>query len=235
MDSIVRGVEGSLLRWAREQQGLTMREIAQRCGIAIGYQSEVENGKKADIRSSRLAAWLECLNVTEAFARGEIPSYQKQPEACFGLAADVTPLLTFLRPQSSSESMSADQRVRMALQSISESSRRLPRVVLSYVLGVDVTTLDAMIGGELSTGGYIVRATADLLAVPETDLMDRVIVADSAGVFQALLPAITLALQAQVSTEELKEMILTRACNRALGLAVQVGNAVPTFPFPRDN
>ncbi|HYG59275.1 MAG TPA: helix-turn-helix domain-containing protein, partial [Symbiobacteriaceae bacterium] len=82
MSSSAYTVRGELLRWAREQQRLSLRQVAQRGGPCPAHQSEFERGKKRETTSRMLEHWVKALNVTEAFARGQVFRYLEGPDRC---------------------------------------------------------------------------------------------------------------------------------------------------------
>lgn len=43
---ILREVYGQILRDYRHEHGLTMRQLARKTGVSLGYISEIERGKK---------------------------------------------------------------------------------------------------------------------------------------------------------------------------------------------
>jgi transcriptional regulator with XRE-family HTH domain len=208
-------VQGELLRWARQQQGLSMRDVAARAGISPGYQSEVERGVKREVRGKMLNAWLTCLHVTEAFARGEVPRYAVEPDRCKGLAADVGAALQTAGVDWAN--LSPTERVRHVLRLIASESTRVPRVVLAYLFHLDVATLDHIIQGETPLGSYMAKGVSDLAAIPELFLRTGRWGNERAeDVLQELLPAIRFALELNFTGQDLKELILTTAYTRAL-------------------
>jgi hypothetical protein len=155
-----------LIKWAREEQGLTMRWVAEHGGPCLGYQSEVENKKKAEVRSDKLTRWIKALNVTEQFVRGHIQRYLDEPAACRGLAADVGKMV--LESGRNWTTLTVGERAREVLCLISRESRQLPRVVLAHVLGVELRSLDALMSGEMPFAPLLVKALSDLTTLPES-------------------------------------------------------------------
>jgi transcriptional regulator with XRE-family HTH domain len=165
VDDTFRSLRGDLIQWSREQQRLTMRWVAEHGGPCLGYQSEVENGKKVEVRSDKLGRWTKLLNVTEPFVRGLVPRYTDDPDACRGLAADVGKLVGS-RPVNW-PALSSLERARRVLCLVSQESRQLPRVVLAHVLTLEVQTLDAYMSGELPLAKRLVEVLGDLTTLPE--------------------------------------------------------------------
>jgi transcriptional regulator with XRE-family HTH domain len=165
VDDTFRSLRGDLIQWSREQQRLTMRWVAEHGGPCLGYQSEVENGKKVEVRSDKLGRWTKLLNVTEPFVRGLVPRYTDDPDACRGLAADVGKLVGS-RPVNW-PALSSLERARRVLCLVSQESRQLPRVVLAHVLTLEVQTLDAYLSGELPLAKRLVEVLGDLTTLPE--------------------------------------------------------------------
>lgn len=166
VDERSRSLRGDLMKWAREEQGLTMRWVADHGGPCLGYQSEVENKKKAEVRWDKLTSWIRAINVTEPFVRGRIPRYNDDPDGCRGLAADIGKWV--VDSDADWVSLSIGERTRQVLCLISRESRQLPRVVLAHVLGLELRTLDALMGGELSFVPHQVKALSELTTLPET-------------------------------------------------------------------
>lgn len=170
MEQKLGSVRGDLIKWARQSQDLTMRWVRDHGGPCLGYQSEVENAKKAEVRFEVLAGWIGALNVTEAFVRGHIPSYLENPEACRGLAADVGELIRSGRAgRRSWESLTPMDRVREVLALIRRhSDRKLPRVVLAYVLGLEPDSLDATLTGGQPIVQKLMEAIAVMTTLPDS-------------------------------------------------------------------
>ena len=59
---LVRQEIGDVLRDVRLQKGLTLRQVAQRASVALGYLSEVERGQK-EASSEILASVAEALEM----------------------------------------------------------------------------------------------------------------------------------------------------------------------------
>jgi transcriptional regulator with XRE-family HTH domain len=132
-------VVGRLLRWAREEQRLTMREVQQRGGPAPGYQSEIEKGQKDEVSAEKLHAWCRILNVTPAFARGQVPRLEPStPGRCRGLAGWVEPEIR--AKLSEFQALIPVERVRRVLRMI-VNSPDLPPVVLAHVMAMSVQSL----------------------------------------------------------------------------------------------
>jgi hypothetical protein len=166
------GIRGDLIRWARSQQQLSTRYVRDRRGPSLGYQSEVENGKKSEVRSSVLARWIDVLNITEAFARGQIPPYSQDPSACRGLAGDVGELVKLGSPTAILWlELDTCDRVIQLLRLITRESRNLPRVVLAYVLGLELASLDALLLAKLPVTQQHLQITAHLTTLPPLFLL----------------------------------------------------------------
>jgi len=158
-------LRGDLIKWAREEQQLTMRWVADHGGPCLGYQSEVENQKKAEVRSEKLTGWIRALNVTEPFVRGHVPRYTEHPDQCHGLAADVGRLIITRRGWAAE---SALERARLTLCLTSRESRLLPRVVLAHVLGMGLDTLEGYMDGSLPVVKEVMLALCALTGLPES-------------------------------------------------------------------
>lgn len=52
---------GFRLRWVRENQGLTFREVSKKSGVSIGIIHRVEKGRNVELRN--FLAIIEALNV----------------------------------------------------------------------------------------------------------------------------------------------------------------------------
>lgn len=156
-------VNGRLLRWARDQLGLSARAVQARGGPSPAYQCEVEKGLKAEVSQDVLSSWVVALNVTEAFARGELDVYARDPTSCEGLAASVRHrIVAQAHPQ-----MSMLERYRLALTYMADHAQRVPRLVLAHVLGVELQTLEGMILGHVRMSAMILKAIRDLTTLPD--------------------------------------------------------------------
>lgn len=87
------GVQGELMKWAREQQEFTMRDVHLRGGPSPAHQSEHESGAKASASPTTVARWAAALSVSEEFAYGLVPRCAASPDRTRGLAADVAYLI----------------------------------------------------------------------------------------------------------------------------------------------
>ncbi len=59
---LLRQEIGDVLRFHRQRQGATLRQVAAKASVALGYLSEVERGQK-EVSSEILAAVAEALEV----------------------------------------------------------------------------------------------------------------------------------------------------------------------------
>ena len=59
---LIRQEIGDVLRTHRQRQGQTLRQVAAKASVALGYQSEVERGQK-EVSSEILASVAEALEV----------------------------------------------------------------------------------------------------------------------------------------------------------------------------
>ena len=189
-----------------------MRWIRDQGGPCLGYQSEVEHLKKNEVRSDLLAMWVQLLQVTEPLARGQITRYFSDPAACRGLAADVGQMI-LAREQGDPvlARMEPVARAREVLRLIARDSKKLPRVVLAYVLGLQVSTLDAIMLGEHPLVREQVHALADLTTLPVRFFTGvQVNLPEGDGDWQAYLPVIRLCMQQGITSSELQAMVAER-------------------------
>ncbi len=68
---LVRQEIGEVLRDFRQQKGRTLRQVASRASVALGYLSEVERGQK-EASSEILAAVAEALDVPISIIMREV-------------------------------------------------------------------------------------------------------------------------------------------------------------------
>jgi transcriptional regulator with XRE-family HTH domain len=68
---LVRQEIGDVLRDFRLQQGRTLRQVASRASVALGYLSEVERGQK-EASSEILASVAEALNIPISVVMREV-------------------------------------------------------------------------------------------------------------------------------------------------------------------
>ncbi|HWI62341.1 MAG TPA: hypothetical protein VNT75_10920, partial [Symbiobacteriaceae bacterium] len=113
-----------------------MREVYLAGGPSIGYQCEVENGKKQHVHTDKLAAWLGILAVPEALVRGHYRPYHEAPAR--GLAASIRDELLALQSTPEWAAMRTQERLMVALRSLTGA---LTKPVTAYVLGLDFEAL----------------------------------------------------------------------------------------------
>ncbi len=82
---LVRQEIGEVLRDFRQQKGRTLRQVASRASVALGYLSEVERGQK-EASSEILASVAEALDVPVYLHRDDQCLYDaaSQQAALFG-------------------------------------------------------------------------------------------------------------------------------------------------------
>lgn len=170
MNRLPGGVCGDLLQWARVQQGLTMRSVANRGGPSISFQSEVETGKKREVHSNLLTAWVRALGVTEDFAYGRVSRFHDAPDRLKGLAEEIR-LEVIHGGETNWEAMRATDRMVAVLRLIATRSVRFPTAVLAYTLGLTVRTLEDIMAGQHPLGKEQVRAILCLTCLPESFLL----------------------------------------------------------------
>lgn len=200
----VFGVRGDLLCWARNQQGLTLRDVHICAGVAIGYQSEVETGKKNEVRAEKLGPWINCLKVTEAFARGELSRYTEKPSRCKGLAGDVGDDVR--QHWHEWTRLEVSERGRRLLDRMAFRSENLTPVVLAWVLHTDLKTLNALISRELPLSAFHVQAITHLTALP-AEFLGRSDPGALPPDTNPFLPAIWKALRRGMSPQQLERWI----------------------------
>lgn len=153
-----------LLRWAREQQNLTLRDVRALGGPSLGYLSEMEKGKKDHPDPELLDTLLTILNISEGFALGQIPQYTDDPVRCRGLASDVAPRI---RGDESLRTMGVLERSCHALRVICTESAQVKKVDVAYILGTAVATLNDLLSGTFPIKLEQMRILADLTGLPE--------------------------------------------------------------------
>jgi len=68
---LVRQEIGEVLRDVRQQKGRTLRQVASRASVALGYLSEVERGQK-EASSEILASVADALDIPVSFIMREV-------------------------------------------------------------------------------------------------------------------------------------------------------------------
>ena len=160
-------VQGDRLRWARTQQGLTLRWIHKHDGPSLGYLSEIENGKKTEVHSDVLLTLTRLLRVTPAFVRGQVPRFDEHPAACRGLAGEVAVLVRENRADLPDwTALEPMERARQVLCLIARKSPKLPRVVLAWVLNLELDTLDGIMTGTQPLMKELLLALEELTTLP---------------------------------------------------------------------
>jgi transcriptional regulator with XRE-family HTH domain len=226
MREAVGAIRGDLLKWARNERGLSLRKLSAQIGVAFSYLSELENGKKTAVRTDRLVLLVEALGVTDAFARGRMPRYLNDPAACRGLAGACINRVSSELESDTWTRLSVSARLGRVLSLVAEHSASLPRLVLAYVLGISLESLEGYIQGAFQAPPrHLLTAVSDLIGLPETVFMGgRTQSLEPERILNELLPAIEMAVRAKVPTGELKALIYQIACNHALRL--QEGSAL---------
>jgi len=86
---LVRQEIGEVLRDFRQQKGRTLRQVASRASVALGYLSEVERGQK-EASSEILASVAEALDVPISIIMREVSDRISVVEGLHGFP-DVVP------------------------------------------------------------------------------------------------------------------------------------------------
>lgn len=79
---IIRQEVGDVLRSHRLRQGMTLRQVAARASVALGYLSEVERGQK-EVSSEILASVAEALEVPLSLVMREVSDRVANLEGIF--------------------------------------------------------------------------------------------------------------------------------------------------------
>jgi hypothetical protein len=183
-----------------------MRVVRERGGPCLGYQSEVEHGKKIEVHSDVLLAWVDILEITPDFARGHLVPYAEDKTACKGKAGDIAALIYGRRPDLPDwKSLDALPRLRAVLRLIVNESKHLPRVVLAYVLSMGLDNLDGLLVGTVPPTKEVKEAVEALTTLPSTFFKYGEI--EDAVLLEEYLPAILLAQRAGMTCEALQRLI----------------------------
>jgi hypothetical protein len=190
---------------------MTMEDVMRRAQVAKAYQCEVERNldpgdhtKKFRVSQKKLDPWLKCLGITEEFAIGAIPEYHRQPEQSRGLALDVGMAIRAAPDLGAWRDLTGPERARQLLQLIARESARLPRVVLAYLLGLELLTLDAMLTGDVLVPKAVADALPDLTLLPRAFLDTGGLEPDLAR-YQPYLPLMEFAIEHQIPPDRLRE------------------------------
>lgn len=186
-----------------------MRWVRDHGGPSPGYQCEVEQGTKTEVRSDLLSAWVRALGVTESFARGQVPEYLHDPQACRGLAAYV--LARVSADPTPWKLHSPTERVRQVLRLIMAGPTPLPRVVLTRTLGLELNSFDALIAGQMPIVATVRRAVADMTTLHDGFFhYGELESGDDHELIGRYLPALRLAQRAGITPEELEKLASSR-------------------------
>lgn len=79
---LLRQEIGDVLRTHRQQQGQTLRQVAAKASVALGYLSEVERGQK-EVSSEILAAVAEALEVPLSTVMRDVSDRLASSESIF--------------------------------------------------------------------------------------------------------------------------------------------------------
>lgn len=75
------------LRWARQEQEITLQQLSSRSGRAVSYLCQLEKGVKDNPTRQTVEALADALGVRPAFLFGEVPSPRDGEQAVSNLAA----------------------------------------------------------------------------------------------------------------------------------------------------
>lgn len=67
------GLLGQRLRWARQQQGVTLQQLSERTDRAVSYLCQLEKGVKTNPTKQTVEVLASALGVRPAFLFGEVP------------------------------------------------------------------------------------------------------------------------------------------------------------------
>ncbi len=186
-----------------------MRQVRDQGGPSPGYQCEVEQGLKTEVRSDMLASWTRALGVTESFARGQIPVYHTNPGACRGLAGHVVARVAASRIEW--KLLSPTERLRRVLHFMIDEPTPLPRTVAAYTLGLELSSFDAMMLGHMPIMPAQRRALADLTTLHDGFFNHGELESvDDQELIGRYLPALRLAQRAGITPEELEKLAAGR-------------------------
>ena len=77
---LLRNAIGFVLRRLRQEQGRTLRELAEEASISLPYLSEIERGRK-EASSEILGAICQVLDITERELLLEVANQYESPRA----------------------------------------------------------------------------------------------------------------------------------------------------------
>ena len=69
---------GHILRQRRTAYGLTMRQVHERGGPTMAYQSDVESGKKDNVGTATLVRWCDAIGCEPIMVFGDFVSAMKR-------------------------------------------------------------------------------------------------------------------------------------------------------------
>ena len=89
---LFRRLLGEVLRGARMQRGMTLRELSAEARVSLGYISEIERGQK-EASSELLASLCQAMDLPLSDVLRDVADAVSIEEAAIGLAAS-TPIRT---------------------------------------------------------------------------------------------------------------------------------------------
>lgn len=201
-----RRVRGDLLRWARNQRGLSLRHVKTLGGPSIAFQCEIENHKKTEVSTKVLERWVEVLGVTVDFAQGRVPRFVGEEQACRGFLREVAAKIRAGEPEAPDwPRLSATERVRRVLRlAVAELGSDLG---LAHLLGLDIQALQAMMAGQVLIQPEMLHTVAHVSTLPLDFLKRGVRQNDEETPLAAFREGIRLALQKQITPSELQWVI----------------------------
>ncbi len=208
-----------------------MRNVAELGGPGPSYLSELETGKRSSVSRSCFVRWLEALRVTEDFALGRIARYHEHPEKCCGLASEVAATIREDWAENTAwRALDPLTRAQKVLHLIATESKKLPEVVLAYVLGIERKVLEEQIRGELLITAEELRAISDIAGLPDCFIKYGIFEeTTNPGEIGLYLRTLELAKTKGISPEQLAQIILTWDYYMALRAVRERGASDPSL------
>jgi transcriptional regulator with XRE-family HTH domain len=219
------GLLAQRLKWARREQGVTLQQLSERCSRAVSYLSQLEHGVKDNPTRQTVEALAMALGVRPAFLFGEVsgPVSDRAPAAQpgSGLTGMARQFRAYVAGLPAGERAELEQGeparrfqalARFLLERFPDS---FTAVELAFQLGISFAYYREIMEYNAEVSLYIAEQMARISGVPVPFLTHGSFEAAPAPALNAdalrYLEAIRLALEHNLTPEQLEQMILTAA------------------------
>jgi transcriptional regulator with XRE-family HTH domain len=216
------GLLAQRLKWARREQGVTLQQLSERCSRAVSYLSQLEHGVEDNPTRQTVEALAMALGVRPAFLFGEVSGPVSDRAPGSGVAAVMARQF-----QAYVAGLPAGERAELEQGEPARRFQALARflverfpdsftaVELAFQLGISYAYYREIMEYNAEVSLYIAEQMARISGVPVRFLTHGSFEAAPAPALNAdalrYLEAIRLALEHNLTPEQLEQMILTAA------------------------